>query len=407
MVSNARSFGLLCLHCFFAFAALGTHLPYLALFLRENIGLTSSQVGLVVAIPPLVGLFAQPAWGQLADRTGSRVRVLFLLCLGASAGFVGLSQAHGLAGAVAATLALALFLSALFSLSTSVILGALASPSHFGRVRAWGTIGYLVVVVASPRALAWLQGPRTMLPPAGGPSEPALPWLFCFAACCLLVAGASVALLPRRTSLSVRSRKGDLHALLSQPAFRRVLVFFVGIQLFLHGPMQLFPLYVRSRGGSMTEISNLWICMLALEIPLIFGSARVFASVGVTRMMRIAALSGGLRWVVCALVPTLPGVYAVQVLHAVVVTGLMVGTALYVEQIVPARLRATAQGTVVMLGSSVGGVLSSALGGLVLERFGVDWLYLTFGLGAVGWALTGRSLLVPDAVSGRRLNLWP
>ena len=108
----------------------------------------------------------------------------------------------------------------------------------------------------------------------------------------------------------------------------QVLVYSVGIQFFLHGPMQLFPLYVRSRGGSMTDLSNLWICMALLEIPLIFGSSKLFARFGVTRMMLIASAAGGVRWLVCALVPTLSGVYAVQALHALVVTGLNVGTAL-------------------------------------------------------------------------------
>jgi MFS family permease len=198
---------------------------------------------------------------------------------------------------------------------------------------------------------------------------------------------------PKHDGLSVQAQRGDLRALLGEPAFVRVLIYSIGIQFFIHGPMQLFPLYVRSRGGSMTDLSHLWVCMVALEVPLIFGSGRLFARFGVRRMMLVASAAQGVRWLACALVPTLAGVYALQTLHALVVTGLNVGTALYVEQIVPARLRSTAQSTVVMVGMSIGGVLSTTLGGVIVDRAGIDPLFLAGGLGALGWVAVGRRML--------------
>lgn len=396
MSSQHRSVLLISLHCFFAFAALGVFLPYFALFLRENVGLTSGQVGLVISIPPLVGLFAQPAWGQVADRSGSRVRVLVFLCIGTASGFGALSHAEGLWPTVFATFGLALFLSALFPLGTSVAFGVLSSPSLFGRVRVWGTIGYFIVVVSAPWLLAAVRSAYGIELEVGGPSEPALKLLFYVAAACLLIAAGFAACLPSQAGLTARAQRGDLRALLAQPSFRRVLLFTTGIQFFLHGPMQLFPLYVRSRGGTMADLSQLWICMLLLEVPLIFGSSRLFARFGVTRVMLVAAAAGGVRWLVCALVPTLAGVYPVQALHALVVTGLGVGTALYVEQIVPARLRSTAQTTVVMVGSSIGGALSTTLGGLFLDRVGVDALFLAGGAGALVWAVAAGRLLEQD-----------
>ena len=397
MSSATRSFLLLCTHCFFAFGALGTFFPYFALFLRENVGLSSAQVGIVISVPPLVGLFAQPAWGQLADRTGSRVRVLVFLCIGAASGFAALSHADGLVATIAATFGLSLFLSALFPLSTSVVLGALPSPSLFGRVRVWGTIGYLIVVVSAPRIPARLREAHAFEPSfyasERGPSEPGLGLMFYLAAVCCVIAAAAAWFLPKHAGLAARAQRGDLRALFSEPAFTRALVYTTGIQFFLTGPMQLFPLYVRSRGGSMTDLSNLWICMASLELPLIFGSSWLFKRIGVARMMLIASAAGGVRWLVCALVPTLSGVYPVQGLHALVVTGLNVGTALYVEQIVPERLRSTAQSTVVMVGSSVGGVLSSVLGGVIVDRWGVDRLFLIGGIGAIAWVLGARRLL--------------
>lgn len=390
---SSRSHLLISFHYFFAFAALGVYFPYFALFLRENVGLTNGQVGIVISIPPLVGLFAQPAWGQVADRTGSRVRVLIFLCLGAAAGFAALSRAQGLVATVAATFGLALFQTALFPLGTSVAFGLLENASAFGRVRVWGTIGYFIVVVGAPWLLGQLRAALGIPVTPGGPSEPGLELLFYLAASCSLCAALFAAWLPKHAGLSMKAEPGALRALLRERPFIRVLIFAIGIQFFLHGPMQLFPLYVRSRGGSMTDLSRMWICMVLLEVPLIFGSGWLFARVGVARMMLIASAGGGVRWLLCALVPTLSGVYVIQALHALVVTGLNVGTALYVEEIVPPRLRSTAQSMVVMVGSSIGGVLSATLGGFVVERLGVDALFFAGGVGAIAWVLVGGRML--------------
>jgi len=272
-------------------------------------------------------------------------------------------------------------------MSVSVTFGALAHPSAFGRVRVWGTIGYLLLILVAP---TWLKAQRDALGlrvVPGGPSEPGLELLFYLAAA--LSVGAAVTALGLRgpAGLSVRAQRGDLRALLALPAFLRVLVFSAGIQLFIQGPLVLFPLYVRARGGDMSDVSHMWIWMLLLEVPMIFGSSRLFDRFGVTRVMIVAAAGGALRWIACAYAPSLAFAYPVQLLHALVVTGLGVGTALHVEQIVPGRLRSTAQALAVMVGSSLGGMLSSVLCGAALDRFGVDAVYLAGGTGGVLWAL--------------------
>jgi MFS transporter, PPP family, 3-phenylpropionic acid transporter len=384
---SSRLFFLLCAHCFCAIGALGIFLPYFALFLRENVGLSGAQIGLVLALPPLIGLFAQPAWGHVADRTGSRVRVLVVLAVGTAFGFVGMSHAVDLASTVLATVLLALFQTALIPMSVSVTFGALTNPSTYGRVRVWGTVGYLLLIVVSP---SWLQAQRDALGlrvVPGGPSEPGLELLFYLAAA--LSVGAAITALGLRgpPSLSLRAQRGDLRALLALPAFVRVLVFSAGIQLFIQGPLVLFPLYVRARGGDMSDVSHMWIWMLLLEVPMIFGSGWLFERFGVTRVMIVAAVGGSMRWIACACAPSLALAYPVQLLHALVVTGLGVGTALHVEQIIPGRLRSTGQALVVMVGSSLGGMLSSVLCGAALDQFGVDAVYLVAGAGGTLWAL--------------------
>jgi MFS family permease len=83
-----------------------------------------------------------------------------------------------------------------------------------------------------------------------------------------------------------------------------------------------------------------------------------------------------------------------MLLHGLVVAGLFVGCALYVEAAVPERLRSTGQGLLAMVGFSCAGVLSALGGGLLLEHFGADAVCRVAGIGALllGMALP---LLLP------------
>ena len=99
----------LALFWFIYMGALGIFFPYYSLYLREDAGLTGTQVGLVLAMLPLVGMLSQPFWGQAADRTGARGRVVAVLSLGASLGYLALALARGFPAILAATVALACF----------------------------------------------------------------------------------------------------------------------------------------------------------------------------------------------------------------------------------------------------------------------------------------------------------
>ena len=142
----------LTLFWFTYFGSLGIFYPYFSLYLRENAGLSGTELGLVLAISPLIGMIAQPLWGRVADRTGARGRILAWLTLGTALGYLWLGSARGFSSIVAAMIGMALAGTAVFPLMTSVSLAILrdAGRHAFGRVRVWGTIGFFALVLIFP-----------------------------------------------------------------------------------------------------------------------------------------------------------------------------------------------------------------------------------------------------------------
>jgi PPP family 3-phenylpropionic acid transporter len=384
---------------FFCLGGLGIFFPFFSLYLRENAGLSGPQMGLVLSMLPLVGTLAQPLWGQLADRTGSRARVLALVAFGAAAGYLALGFVQGFAALLVATLLLAFFSTAMVPAAMSVTF-ALAQGDRaraFGRMRAWGTVGFLLLVVGFPHLLDALQSARGLAPVPGGPSEPGLEVMFPITAGVVALGALCALLLPSGGEMGLRAPKGDWRRLLRHRPFVRLLAFALVAYGCLQGPMSIFPVYVRSLGGTLDSVSEMWILMLALELPLVFWSGSSLARVGPRGLLAIGVVAGGVRWTACALVPDLSYVYPFQILHGVVVAGLVIGGPLYVEAVVPERLRSTGQGVLAMVGVSVGAVASQIGTGFLLEAGGTRAPYLVGGLGALVLAALLPWLLPPVA----------
>lgn len=364
---------------------LGIWFPFYSLYLRENAGLSGTQVGIVLAMAPLMGIAAQPFWGQVSDLSGLRPRVLSVIAFCSAVGYTGIYFASSFLGLIAATAALAFFASALIPSTVSVTLALArdAGRHAFGFARVWGTVGFLVLVVGFPHLLDRIQEARGLERVPGGPSEPGLEVMFPITGGVVLIGALLTFFLPRTGELGLRAPRGDWRRLLRHGPFVRLLLFVLLAYLCLQGPTTLFPVFVRAHGGDMHTVSRMWILMLALEIPLVAFSGASLERVGARGLLAIGVICGGVRWIVCGFSGDLRWIYPVQILHGVVVAGLVIGGPLYVEAVVPERLRSTGQGLLAMVGVSVGGICSQVSSGWLLEHVGSDAPYAAGGVAAL------------------------
>jgi PPP family 3-phenylpropionic acid transporter len=373
----------LTLYWFFYFGSLGIFYPYFTLYLRENAGLSGTQVGIVLAISPLIGMLAQPLWGQVADRTGARTRVLAFLTLGTAGGYLALGHAGNFFSIVLTTAALALVATAVFPMMTSVSLAILrdAGRHAFGRVRAWGTIGYFILVIVFPWALAWYRPFDGAAVADKNLSQPGLGLMFPLTAALAFVAAAVAFFLPQQGAVGLRAGRGDWFELLRNRAFLRFLGFSLLGHFLMHGPMWLFPIFIRSRGGDLSTIRDMWILMLIVEIPLVFLTGSGLKRLGARGLMTVGVTVGGLRWILSASIADPTIFFAVQALHGVMVVGFNLGSPLYLDVVAPEKLRSTAQGILSMVGAGVAGILSNFTAGWMVDHGGSDLLYLSCGIG--------------------------
>lgn len=385
----------LSLFWFFYFAGIGIHFPYFGLYLRENAGLTPTEVGLVLSAWPLVGLITPPLWGYLADRTGRRTGILFFLTLCTAAGYFSLAYANGFRGLMVASCATAAFGTAVVPMLFSISFGALrdGGPRAFGYTRVWATIGFLILAEAFPWWLHRHQAAAGLTAIAGGPSEPGLELMFPAISVCVVLAAFVALLIPTAGAVSARAQRGQWTKLLRHGPLLRLACFTLLTYLFTQGPMVLFPVWVRAHGGSIDTVGRMWVFMIALEIPLVIASGTSLTRLGVRNVLALGALAAGIRWIACALISDLRLIYAVQLLHGVTVAGIMLGSPMYLDRIISRELRSSGQTFVSTLSNGLGALLSTTISGWIIDRYGIDTPYLIGGIAALLLGLSARWIL--------------
>jgi PPP family 3-phenylpropionic acid transporter len=320
---------------------------------------------------------------------------LAFLTLGTALGYAGLGLAQGFGHILIAMAALASVGTAVFPLMISVSLAILRDEGRhaFGRVRVWGTIGYFILILLFPWCLNFYQPPGVVHSTGREISQPGLGLMFPITAALVLVAAFIAFVLPQKGAVALRAQRGDWRELMRNGPFLRFLFFALAAHFLMHGPMWLFPLFVRSRGGDLEMIRAMWILMLTFEVPLVLLTGSGLKRLGARGLLAVGVFAGGLRWTLCAVLTDPMLLFAVQALHGVTVVGLNLGSPLYLDTVAPERLRSTAQGILSMVGMGIAGIASNTAAGWLVDHGGTDALYLTCGLGALALGLLTGSFL--------------
>ena len=355
------------------FAHIGFFNPYLPLWLKE-LGLGLVAISLLTAVQSATRLVAPYAWGWLSDHTGERVK---LLRYGASAALLtscGLWIPGGFWWLAAVLGLMFLHTSAMMPMSEAAMAHLVSSGGSFdakryGRVRLWGSLGFLVTVFA---AGAWFEH-------FGMGHFPAWTVLS------LLAVVASVWWLPDlKEAVPAHERKQPIWPLLRMPPVRWffVAVFFhvlshMGIYIF-------FSLYLDALGYSKTMIGLLWAVSVIVEIAWFFTQSRWLPAFSLSGWLIVCAAAAVLRMGLTAAWAELwPVLLLAQALHGLTFAAHHTACIALLSHHFPGLQRGRGQALYAVLGYGLPGVLTGLGGGVLSSRFGLDSVFQVALLSAV------------------------
>jgi len=149
---------------FVYFAFVGAFVPYWSLYLK-SLEFNAFQIGVLMSLLQVTRIFAPNLWGWLADRSGRRMRVVQWAAALSLLSYLGVFADSSFTWLFLVMTAMSFFWSASLPLVEAITLGHLGdNTDHYGRIRLWGSIGFIVAVVglgyvldyASVRVLLWI-----------------------------------------------------------------------------------------------------------------------------------------------------------------------------------------------------------------------------------------------------------
>lgn len=336
------------------FVILGIHMPFFPLWLEAK-GLSAREIGLILAAPMLVRVFAIPIATREADRRGAVTATIAISTLTAalSTGFLGL--VGGFWPILLVWTLVTLAFTPAMPLTEAYALKALPARGRaYGPVRLWGSAAFIAASLGAGFLLDAIAPVNLIWFIFGAFMSAAL------VAFTLEPAGAKAAV-PRAETASPR--------ILLRPAFVAVMAA-AGLVQASHAVYYGFStLDWRAAGLSAQSIGMLWGLGVAAEIALFAVSGRLPPAIGPTLLLIGGALGALLRWGVMALDPPELLLPALQCLHALSFGATHLGALGFLARAAPEHLGATAQGYLAV----VIGVLMASATALA------GWLYADYG----------------------------
>lgn len=349
---------------FFYFAFIGAYNSYFGLYLK-SLEFSALLIGVLVAMMQVMRIFAPYLWGALADRMGRRTPLirmavaLGLLC------FIPLFWLREFPFMLAAIAAMALFWSAALPLTESLTLEHLrATPERYGRVRLWGSLGFIAVVVTVGNLLDHV--------PAQGPILAVL-W-----SCVVLLGGTAVAalILPEARMRHVAHDAAPLRPLLRRPEVVCLLAacFFMSVA---HGPLYVFySIYLVDYGYSKTAVGLLWALGVVAEIVVFIYMPHILRRWSVRNLFILSFAAAGLRFLLIAwCVESLPLILFAQLLHGATF-GVCHATAMAaLNRWFDLHYQGRVQGLYGSASFGAGGLVGALLGSWLWQPLGPHWVY--------------------------------
>jgi PPP family 3-phenylpropionic acid transporter len=357
---------------FFYFAYLGAFAPYFSLYL-SSLGIAAAGIGAILSLPQLVRIFAPHLWGWLADRGGHRLRVARIGTVIGTAIYCGLFAATEFDALFAVVLLMSFFLSAALPQVETTTLSHLGEHSaQYGRVRVWGSIGFIAAVLVVGYVLDLLPI-RVLL------------WIM------LAILGATTVflmLVPEPRQSAHAQDYTPIAHILRQPQVIALIVA-CALMAVAHGPYYTFySIHLVGYGYTKGAVGWLWSLGVICEIAIFFWMAHLFRAFTLRQVLIASFGLAGIRFVIIALcADNLALLLFAQTLHAASFGSFHAAALGYVHRFFRGRNQARGQAIYTSLSFGLGGTVGGLYAGYAWEHFGAVFTFAGAALCAFGGML--------------------
>lgn len=338
----------------------------------DGLGLSSGQIGIINAVPVFTMLVLNQLIGRIADRARDWRQVIVAGAVAAGLFPIGLFFIGGFWGILMFWSLGAISLAAIVPvIDAAAMRMASRRGSDFGAMRAWGTIGYLSVILITGYLTKWF-GAAAFLP--------------LFVGVALLRAAVALTLPNFRApadAARVQTGATRLRQLM-KPWFLLPLVGWAAI-FATHLILNAFQGLLFQRQGIGLEVIGILIALGAMAETAMFFAYKRFLSgrFRARTLILVSALVTVARWVAMAFEPGLAPLIALQLLHGITYGLGFIACVNFISNWTSEDIAAEAQSFFVVLKQGLA-VLALWGFGMLADRFGAQAYFASAAFAALG-----------------------
>ena len=359
---------------FLAIGSLGAFHPYLAVVL-DHLGATGAQLAAVIAVFPLGLLLSGPVWAWLADRT-QRAQLVLRLALGVTlGGAIWIALSDSWFAMLVGVVVLASSRAPCMALVDMLVLqGVKLGAQRYGRLRLWGSIGFIAAVVGVGAVMSsWQAAPLVINAAMLGAAFVLTFWL------------------PSPPKIEVGARRPSV--LLKNGPLRRLYVVaalhVISVSSFDH----LFALHAERMHLTSGLIGVAVALGVAMEVLVMAAGPYLLARLR-PRTLILAGVAVGIPWALITGSTMIPIVLVfAQSLHGLCFGAFWIGGVAWIFRHSPEGLRNTAQSLFMAFGWGIGTLLSMGGAALLLDTWGTGPFFLLQGGVSTVALIVGLALL--------------
>ena len=349
---------------FFAWASVTT---LASVYMNEVVGLSLSNIGLMMSVLPLISVFFQPIWGGVADVTGKRRGVLQGLMLAAALVTFAITMFTKSYIVVGLYFMYQVFLCGQGPLTDSIAIQiAEDTPkASFGFIRIWGSIGYAVgaIIVALVA------------------NQMGLKWSFYTASLAFFIGFILTRGIKETRIITAKSHfKADLKTLLKEKKYLFILVYSFLLVGGVFSSDQYLGLFIRSVDIDVSMIGVLTFISVCFEVPFMFYSKRLIEKLNPYKLLLLMNIIAVARMFILSISSSIPFFLLAGILRGIIV-GIFIP--LFIElicEITPKAVVTSAVAIYTAVSSGIANFIFTLTGGILAEQLGYQTLYLSYGL---------------------------
>lgn len=368
---RARLSALMFLHYF----VLGCTIPIMSLYLKQYLGFSGTRTGIIMAMSAGAGFVGPFIGGFVADRYISAERLFALSHLLGGCLIIGIYFFSGFVPVLFLYLFYMLFIGPCTSLSNAITFHHIPDgKKHYGGIRIWGTIGWIVV--------GWLFSYLWLRDGSGRALPQRLPHALLLSGfSSLLLAGYVLSFSTK--GVSHQRRRKRFFPEESLAIIRRKEVIVLAICFFLISIADKFYFfgmgpYLKSRGFSEASVLPLMSLGQVPELFVMWTLGSLIGRFGQKKIVIIGIVLEAMRFIVFGSFLPLGGLLFGIAIHGLIYTFIFAASYVYLDSLCDPVSRAGVHQYFAMINAGAGSLLGNALAGFVFDLAGgkaVNWIH--------------------------------